>query len=99
MLTLPTDRKTLLLVVRMFLLHFTERVQARNYDTDFSWLPGDVDFEEILTSLAMAAIQEDDEMRDMDLVETEDEIVESVEKEMADLLKAADWQETEPSRN
>lgn len=99
MLTIPTDRRTLLLVVRAFLMHFTERVQAGPYETDFGDLPGDVDFEALIDSLGIEAIQEQEEMRDMDLVETEDEIVDSVEQGMRELLAAADWNEPNASRN
>lgn len=98
-LTITTDRRTLLIVLRAFLMHFTERVQVGPYETDFSDLPGDVDFEAVIDSLAIEAIQEQEEMRDLGLVETEDEIVESVEKRMRDLLAAADWHEPGGSRN
>lgn len=99
MLTIPTDRRTLLLVVRGFLEQLTERVQAGPYETDFGEFPGDVDFEALVTSLAIEASSEQIGMRDLDMVESEDEIVESVEASMAELLAAADWQGPTASRN
>ncbi len=98
-MTITTDRRTLLIVLRAFLMDLTERVQMGPHEADFGDLPGDVDVEALIDSLAIEAIQEQAEMRDMDLVETEDEIVESVEKGMRELLAAADWHEAGGSRN
>ena len=96
MLPYPTDRRRLLMMVRVFLHEFSEFVGAHRggatYPTDLDDDCADHQLEAFLNRLAVDAGQIDDGFREAsDRVENEAEILRSIECHLCELMRPAPW--------
>ena len=93
MLPYPTDRRRLLMMVRVFLHEFCEFVAAHDcgfpYPSERDDPCADHQLEAFLERLAVDASQVDDAMAG---AETADEIRRGLEQHLVDLLSHAAWQ-------
>jgi len=94
MLPYPTDRRRLLMMVRVFMHEFSEFVGAHAEGAPFDLDDDCTDhqLEAFLNRLAVDAGQIDDGFREVaDRVETEAEILRSLEDSFRDLPRRAPW--------